>query len=444
MNSMILLTALSVGQLPSPGVSPPAALPYQYQPGPRVIYQPMTQPGMPPAKNENGNGEKKDEEKKEDEEEKKDEPEPYALMRLLSVTRAGQKLNDWGVNISGWVEGNYTASTANRNNLPLTFNDRGDFWQMNQIYTKIEKTIDTEKQEFQWGGRADLLFGTDGRFTIARGLFDDQLHAPSRNGAIPDSYLFDLFQFYVEGYFPNLGPKGTTVRFGRFATHCGYELVQGAETPFIQRSYMFQYNPFTHTGAYATTQLNDTWTVSNGLVLGNDNFFGVINKPTYIGQLKWAPKEGKSNALFNVVVTDPRFNSNWNFPFYNYYGMVLTHNFTDKFTGVLDAAFSHIDGAPRPDGTTGSATWYGAAGYGIYKINDKLTSTLRVELFEDTKGFRTGSKGLYTEVTYGLAWAPVRSVIFRPTVRYDHNNTSRPFEGKPDLFTAAFDMILRY
>jgi hypothetical protein len=160
--------------------------------------------------------------------------------------------------------------------------------------------------------------------------------------------------------------------------------------------------------------------------------------------LKWAPKEGKSNAVFNVVATDPTFDPEDAFPFYNYYGMVFTHNFTDKFSYALDTAFAHINGAPLPGGATGSATWYGAANYFIYKINDKLTSNLRVELFEDTKGFRTGSKGLYTEVTYGVAYAPVRSVIFRPSVRYDHNNTSAPFEGKPNLFTAAFDMILRY
>src|SRR5262249_35920561 len=132
------------------------------------------------------------------------------------------------------------------------------------------------------------------------------------------------------------------------------------------------------------------------------------------------------------------------FPFYNVYEMQVSHNFSDKLTYVFDGIFSHINGAPLPGGATGSATWYGAAQYLIYKHNDKFTSNFRVELFEDTKGFRTGFKGLYTEVTSGLAYAPVRSLIFRPTVRYDHNNNSKPFEGKPDLFTCAFDMILRY
>ena len=439
MNSMLLLTALSVGQ----PAAPPAALPAIPTPG--AVAQPSQPPpaamppaGMPPGMN--GNGDAKEEPK---EEEKK--PEPYALMRALQGTAAGDRLESLGINISGWVQGNYSASTANRNNLPITFNDRADFWQMNQTFLRIDKAVDTSKDEFQLGGRVEMLYGTDARFTIARNFLDEQLKPPGRNGALPNYYPFDVFQFYTEAYLPNVGPKGTSVKVGRFATHCSYELVQGAENPFLSRSYMFQYNPFTHTGVYATSQLNDTWTVSNGIAVGSDNFLGNPSRATYLGQIKWAPKDGKTNVLINTVVTDPRYDTAEAFPFYNYYGMVLTHNFSDKLTYVVDAAFSHIDGAPLGGGAVGSATWYGAAQYLSYKhCNDKFTSNFRFELFEDTKGFRTGSKGLYTDVAYCLAYAPKPGLIFRPSVRYDHNNTSRPFEGKPDLFTAAMDVILRF
>lgn len=409
----------------------------------------MPPAGMPPVAapatngNGNGNGNGSGTEEGKTDEPAAPEPEPYALMRILSTTRFGQRLTDHGISISGWVEGNYTASTAHRSNLPVTFNDRADYWQMNQNFLRINKDIDTSKEEFQWGFRTEwILPGTDSRFTISRGLFDQQLRN-GRDGG-PRQYPVDLFQAYGEVFLPNLGPKGSTVRLGKFATHVGYELVQGAETPFIQRSYMFQYNPFTHTGTWVTTQLNDTWTVSNGLALGADNVIDSANRLTYLGQLKWAPKEGKTNAAFNVVVTDPRYDTSEQFPFYNVYNVVLTHNFNDKLTYVLDGAFSHMDNAPRPDGTIGSATWYGAAQYLIYKHTDKVVSTIRAELFEDTKGVRTGSKGLYTEVTYGVAYSPVRSLMLRPTVRYDHNNTSRPFDGKPNLFTAAMDVIIRY
>lgn len=419
MNAFILLTSVTISQ-----PAPPTTLP---APGP-VFAQPMSPAGDAPAANGAPVGEPEPE-----------KPEPYALMRLLSTTQFGQRMADNGWSVSGWVQGNYTLGTARRSNLPVTFNDRVDYWQMNQNFLRIDKAIDTGKNEFQLGGRTEwILPGTDSRFTIARGLFDQQLRNGANGGA--RKYPIDLYQAYGEAFLPNLGPKGTTVRVGKFSTHCGYELVQGPETPFLQRSYLFQYNPFTHTGVYATSQLNDTWTVSNGLALGSDNFIDPANRLTYIGQLKWAPKEGKTTALFNVVVTNPRFDVAEAFPFYNVYNMVVTRNITDKLTYAVDAAFSHIDGVPN----IGSATWYGAAQYLSYKLSDTVTSTARVELFEDTKGFRTGARGLYTEVTYGVSWAPKPGLIFRPTVRYDHNNTSRPFEGKADLFTAAFDVILRY
>jgi len=129
-----------------------------------------------------------------------------------------------------------------------------------------------------------------------------------------------------------------------------------------------------------------------------------------------------------------------NFAFYNVYNLQVVHKCTDKLTYVVDAAFSHMDGVPN----VGSATWYGAANYFIYKVTDKLTSTLRTELFHDTKGIRTGFKGLYTEVTYGVAWSPVPGVIIRPNIRFDHNNQSRAFEGDRSMLTGALEMIFRW
>lgn len=243
------------------------------------------------------------------------------------------------------MQGNYTASSANRSNLPTTFNDRANFWQMNQHFLRVNKDIDTSKDEFQLGWRTEwILPGTDARFTQSRGLF---------NGQTGD-YQFDLIQAYAEAFLPNLGPKGTSVKLGKFATHVGYELMQGAETPFVSRSYLFQYNPFTHSGFFATTPLNDTWTMSNGLAVGSDNFFGdTTNRLTYLGQLKWAPKEGKSSVLLNAVITNPRQDLAEGFPNYNVYNMVYTRTINDNLTYVADAFFSHIDGRRGRTGPSG-------------------------------------------------------------------------------------------
>jgi maltoporin len=93
---------------------------------------------------------------------------------------------------------------------------------------------------------------------------------------------------------------------------------------------------------------------------------------------------------------------------------------------------------------SGHADWYSFVNYGTYQWRANLQSNCRVEFFDDVNGNRTGYEGLYTAGTMGLAYTPQRSIILRPEVRFDHNASSRPFAGQPDLFTAAFDVIVRW
>lgn len=369
-------------------------------------------------------------------------PTKYLLERSLAETRLGELLDNRGIKVYGWTQMSYNASTASGTNLPRTLDDRANEFLLNQNYLVAEKTLDTTKKEFQLGWAMNwILPGSDARYTIVRGLWDDQLR---KNNGRPVLYPIDPYQFYAQAFLPGFGPDGTSVKVGRFATHCSYEVVQGVDTPFVSRSYMFQYNPFTHTGVWATTPLNDTWTASYGLATGSDTFIDPANRPTFIGQLKWAPPEGKTNVLLNAVVTDPKYDTAEAFPFYNYYGVVVTRKVNDKMTYVADAAYSHIYNAPLPNGRTGFADWYGAANYFIYAHTDKVTSTLRAEVFNDSTGFRTGFRGVYTEMTYGVAWKPVPGLILRPSVRYDYNGSGRPFEGDRYLWTGTMECIVRW
>lgn len=367
-----------------------------------------------------------------DEEQKADEK--FFLEKLLATTSVGKTLGDNGWRIYGWTQGSYNASSASRSNLPVPFIDRANEFSLNQNWLHVEKTIDTSKSELQWGLVADgILPGTDYRTTVSRGLFDGQV----ANGTL---YGFDLFQAYADIYLPNFGGNGTTFRFGKFATHCEYEVVQAIGNPFISRSYLFQYNPFTHTGVNAITQLNDDWTWSNGLVLGNDNFIDPTARLTYLGQLKWAPKDSKTTVMFGTSVTNPRFDPVENFNYYNVYNLQLTHKLCDNFNYIADASFSHMDNVPG----VGSTNWYGLVNYFLYDHTDKLQSKVRLEAFNDTHGIRTGAQGLYTAATYGVTWKATDYLWFMPEVRYDYAAGGRPFEGDNDLFTAAIGAILRW
>ncbi|MFM8892561.1 MAG: outer membrane beta-barrel protein, partial [Planctomycetia bacterium] len=82
-----------------------------------------------------------------------------------------QFLKDRGIATYGWIDagigGNGWGSPFNG---PITFNDRNWQGQMNQLYLVNEKGLDTADAGFDWGGRVDLLYGTDYIYTTARGL----------------------------------------------------------------------------------------------------------------------------------------------------------------------------------------------------------------------------------------------------------------------------------
>jgi len=378
------------------------------------------------------------------------EADKFFLQKLLEGTSGGKQLADNGWKIYGWTQGSYNASTVrNNNNSPVPFIQRANAFSMNQNWLHIEKTIDTEKKEIQLGGVFDGFYGSDYALTLSRPLFTGQLNGLSWQN--PNGY--DIFQMYADVYLPNLGASGTTLRVGKFATFLEYEVVQGISNPFISRSYLFQFNPFTHTGALAITPIGDDWTIQNGAVLGADNWIDrYTNSFTYIGQLKWAPKEGNTSVAFGTMIGSAQFNQQENFNNYDVFNLQVTHKITDKLTYVFDGSYSFMQNVPNVSG--GNANWYGMVNYLFYQVNDKLASNFRVDLFNDTQGIRTGYNGLYTAVTYGLTYKPMPWLSIMPEVRYDYNagngvavadgTTQGPWDGKKDLFTAAVGFIVRW
>ena len=69
---------------------------------------------------------------------------------------------------------------------------------------------------------------------------------------------------------------------------------------------------------------------------------------------------------------------------------------------------------------------------------------VRLEFFEDSQGYRTGTAGLYTAVTGGLTWKPMPWLYVMPEVRYDNNSRGTPFEGSRNMFTASIGSIVRW
>jgi len=192
--------------------------------------------------------------------------ERWPLMRALQGTWMGVGLEDERMQIYGWTQGSFTASTDRSLNLPIGFNYKANQFLLQQNWLRIDRpVVASGTRQPSFGFRSDwILPGSDYFFTLPRGIFNGQLTA---NNGQPNLYGIDPVQFYAEAYFPTIA-KGFDVKVGRFFSLYGVELISTVDNPFISHSYTFMYDPFTQTGIVTTTKLSDAVSVQAGLVLG--------------------------------------------------------------------------------------------------------------------------------------------------------------------------------
>src|SRR5690606_10701503 len=77
----------------------------------------------------------------------------------------------------GWVETGFTGNPRNphnNSNFPVAFNDGANQFKLHQVYAYIEKEVDTSRDSWDIGIRADLLYGTDAKF-VKTSSFDSTI-----------------------------------------------------------------------------------------------------------------------------------------------------------------------------------------------------------------------------------------------------------------------------
>jgi hypothetical protein len=356
------------------------------------------------------------------------------------------------------------------------WNDRADQALLQQFWVEIEKPIDQEKCEIQTGWKIDYLYGSDYRFTLARGFLNNQLknYRPDPrelNGFEQNIYGSDIPQYYVNWWLPGVGGQGTEVLVGRMFCQFGYESVMAASTPLMSRSYAFNWAPpFTHFGIMATTKVDKSLTVKNMLINGNDVFFDGSQEWRYQGQVVMTSEDEKDSLAVAADVGRGKFNaSRPNGPLQgvttigtayepfgrnniNVFDLVYTHKVDDKLSYAFEALYGYQQGVPAIatgsaanfGGASGTCNWASLVTYLNYSYSDKLSSILRLEAFCDAQGQRTGFEGIYYSATYGIQCKPCDDLILRPEIRYDYNGYSRPFTGRHDIFVAGFDAIVKF
>ena len=362
--------------------------------------------------------------------------ERWPLMENLQGTYPGWLLDGNRLRVSGWADSTYTTGSGGPTHLPLGLNYRNDEPLLQQFWVRFERPVQTSATTPTFGFRLDTFVGTDARFTVARGLFDNQLYA---NQGQPANYGIDPIQFYAEAYLPQVG-RGLDIKVGRFFCQFGAETTDAISTPLASRSYNFVYDPFTHTGVLATQKVDDAWSFQAGLVTGSDVFIDSGITPTFIGSVKWAPPTSRHSVLLATVVGSGQYYQPNALNQPQILDLVYICKFTDRLTYTLDVLGARQDHVTN----LGSVYWYAMDHYLTQTFSPRLSATARLELFHDFQGQRTGYRGLYTAATLGLAYKPRPWLWFRPEVRYDINNESRPFSGHHDLATAAMDVLVRW
>ena len=181
----------------------------------------------------------------------------YPLMTAINGATSRTK-------VYGWVDPSLNFSTSTNRNEPEANDVYSNRFELNQLVLYAERLPDSVQQDHvDWGYHLTALFGTDYRFTTAKGYGSGQWVNDHHQ------YGFDPTLEYVDIYFPHVG-QGMNLRFGRFISVPGIEAQLAPNNYIFSHSLLYAIDPFTDTGLMATVKLNDHWLVQLGITDGHD------------------------------------------------------------------------------------------------------------------------------------------------------------------------------
>ncbi len=365
------------------------------------------------------------------------------------------------INVAGWLAQSYTWNTdspPDRFNGPVTWTDRSNDYELNQLYLFAEKTTDTGGYGTDFGWRTDMMFGTDYRFNTASGL-ETRGQFTSPKISTLRFYGVAFTQFYAE-----VAVNDWKVKVGHWYAPVGYEVVPTTGNFFPNLPYTFQYGePFTMTGVIGTKQVNDNVSFSAGIQHGWDNFDNSNPNWSWVGAYTENFSDGASLAISNTAGQEPNQNygtngsTSFRYLQTNVYSRPLKQ-INENLTYVAQSDFGYQNAALV---NGGHAWWYGLNQYLFYKVSDCMTYGIRAEWFRDQNGYRVGGflgttpngslRGLsgnrsgyfgsFYEVTMGANYKYSANTTIRPYVRFDWFSgfSSNPVGGNPDRpFAAGF------
>jgi hypothetical protein len=367
----------------------------------------------------------------------------------------------------GWIESGFTANfddPADRQNFGHLFTDRSNELLLNQAVLTAERPLDPKAAGFDWGFKAQFLYGGDARYIHSVGIFQNTQHEIVQPDVVEAWMVFHMPIPHTSG--------GLDIKVGKFVTLEGAETIDPRTDVFYSHSYIFNFGiPFNHTGVLTTLHPVKWLDLYAGVTRGvNTSTTDNNGSEAFDGGIGFNLLDGKLTALATTHIGPENAKNNRDQRYLN--DLVVTWKATDKLTAIIDGNFAMDESAP------GNAKAYGVAAYLTYAVNGWLTLGIREEMFRDEKGFFVGSfadnddfidlergktnnidlktfftHGTFNAVTIGATikiptGKPLIGLTVRPELRYDAALSSdvAPFSDRDarHQLTASIDAVLTF
>jgi hypothetical protein len=386
----------------------------------------------------------------------KDTNSPWPLETAIAGTGFGNWLTANRIRVYGWVDVGGNISSSKQSNSADSYDYIPNQVVVDQAVFRVQRILDTvQNDHFDWGFLFTNLYGTDYRYTTAKGYLSAQYLTHNRE------YGYDFPECYAELFFPHVF-EGSVVKIGRYISPADIEAQLAPQNYIYSHSDTFTYDPYTYTGVNTVTKLSAEWALELGVHFGNDMapwtdssqlnglcmidwknqtdaFYGGLNS---IGAGKY--KHGHDDLQQFVTTYAHKFNENVHMQTEAYY-MWMFNALSDGT--VINPASETFPAAPSngPGARiAGRADEWGFVNYFEVKMTSADYLTIRTDFFDDMKGQRTGNRTLYYTET--LAWCHNFSanLQFRPEIRYDHSFSVPGYDNgtRKNQVTVAADFVI--
>jgi hypothetical protein len=361
----------------------------------------------------------------------------YPLMTAINQAKSRTK-------VYGWIDPSVNFSTSTNRNEPEANDVYSNRFEMNQLVLYAERLPDSvQRAHVDWGYHLTALFGTDYRFTTAKGYGSGQWVNDHHQ------YGFDPTLEYVDIYVPQIA-QGMNLRVGRFISVPGIEAQLAPNNYIFSHSLLYAIDPFTDTGLMATVKLNDQWLVQLGITAGHDVAVCLSYTTKSVNDNLYVCANGINDGKY-AYNNLQQYDATW------------YHKFSKTVHMATEAWYMYERDVPALGGTiqpeaganaayclTGeqrcTAPEYAAVNFLQKELSLHDFLSFRTDFLDDKKGQRTGYATRYSE--NAIAWCHWigTTIQIRPELRFERAWDQKAYDygRRQNQFTVASDLIFHF